>query len=555
MRLVCKKYRIYDVNLSGDNEVNFFANNEKQFMGEIDLKYYLLRNTLSDFEKTFESVNEVSKGFEIKMSNVNFQCKNEIYGRTSLQDFFELYTETPRLLFSFEYFDDENTKLFSGIIYKNNIEFGSRSNDILDITVVSEEKEFIDYFSGKDIIYPAGIHWISFETLFGLNESIDRRDVVFVTLEKLLEKNFPRVTIAECPQNYYVINKPFTYYPMDATYNFLETENLMHIRTGFDCFKEDQIKVIEYFTAMFQSKGWIWYFDLGKLYIKEKADVSLTSQAIDYRTEVLSHSVSSDLLDVEVDNVTVFNGNYFDSGSTNGCLHFTSSDGVRRYLGAEIRQVYTKEEHSNKVRPFVTLAYYPDTSRYRIDLHNLDYSFYNADTDVSLNRHRLSVTGINTANETVKGYNRERTLTIEPIINSQQNAGCVDLNNARAGSGAYYGGGNFLYAAITPITDSHLMFRGNPASSMIRFDDRSAKFVSYEVDCTLSQFANNMKRYVRSSNPIIFDVEVKGIISNAYQNITITNYPYADVGSKTFAIHRLSFNDITKTSKLTLQML
>ena len=87
MRMICKKYRWFDATL-GENEVNFFSTSLKTLVATIDLKYYLVKDTLSEFESEFESINEVTNGLEIKMSNVSFQCKNEILDRMSLQDFF-----------------------------------------------------------------------------------------------------------------------------------------------------------------------------------------------------------------------------------------------------------------------------------------------------------------------------------------------------------------------------------------------------------------------------------------------------------------------------------
>ncbi len=560
MRLVCKKYRWLDVSLSGDNDANFFSNASKELISTIDLKYYLIKDTLSEFEKTYEGINDVNKGLEIRMSNLSFQCKNEMLDRYSLQEFFEMYKENSRIKFTLEYYDDNDEKLFSGIIYKNNVSFSNRVDDILDIIAVSEEKEFIDYFSQKDISYPSAFYQYTFNQMFGTNNiTVSNSHIRFYSLLRLLEANLTNVTIGEIPANYFISKIPFTYFPFTADKPFAEMGSLYHIRAGLDQFINDQIKVYDFFSSLFLSKGWIWYFDLGKLYVKPRGETNLTSTNIDYRTEVLSHSISSDLLEEQVDNVTVFNGSYFDNDSTNGALHFTSSDGVRRYLGAEVREVYTTEEHSNKIRPFVTLTH-PSNNNYLIDIRYLDYSFYNADTDRDLIRHRLRLNGPAPydANEVTKSYSRQRTLTIEPVIVSQDNAAGFDLNNARAMTGEYtelkYG--NLYYSDPAHTTDSMIFYRANPGSCMIRFDTVLQKYFTYEVDCQKEPFQNNFKKYVRSANPILFDIEVKKKITNAFQNITISNYPYENsISSKTFIIHKLSYNDITKISKLTIQMI
>lgn len=562
MKLICKKYRWNNnVNLS---DVNIFSTEDKTLIEQIDLKYYLIKGTLSDIEYTFEGINSVTNGLEIKMSNVNFQCKNEIYDRTSLQNFFELYKNDARVKFVFEYYNNDNEFKFSGLIYKNNVEFSERANDILDITVVSEEKEFIDYYSNQDLRYPINpASWNSAQNLFGIDagQPAAVRNVLFLELSTLLQINFLTVQLGGCPANHYISRTPFTFNPFTAGVLFMDHTDLFHIRTGYDCFINDGVKMYDYFSSLLMSKGWIWYFYLGKLYIRERGGNGLSNETIDYRTEVLSHSVSSDLLEMQVDSVTIFNGNYFDSGSINGALKINKSGGGKIDLSGEIRHVYSNSSYWERARPFKTLQYIPPigtiSSRYLIQVNNLDYSRYTADTDRDLIRQRIVLSGSNpySSTNTDTSFSRQRTLLIEPVINSQANAGGFDLNNARAATGAYYGGGNFYFASTT-ITDSHILYRGNPASSMIRYDTATAQMVSYEVDCMQNNFKNNFKKFVKGANPILFDIEVKGLITDPFQNITINNYPFeSSVSSKTFAIQRLSFNDLTKTSKLTLQML
>ena len=562
MRLICKKYLWQDVSLGG-SEVNFFSTSFKTLVDTIDLKYYLKEDSLSDFEYTFESINEVTNGLEIKMSNISFQCKNEILGLTSLQDFFEVYNENNKIKFSFEYYNDANVKLFSGIIYKDGVEFSERSNDILDIIAVTEEKEFIDYFSNQDLRMPLNpATWIRAQTLFGIPGSGNETTLLelrYIELGNLIRINFLTVQLQEYPANYYIAEKPFTFNPFSAGVTFAEMDNLFHVKSGYEQFRMDGIKMYEFFNSMFQEKGWIWYFRLGKLYIKERGAANLSTTVLNFNTDFLSHSVSSDLMDEAVDNVHVFSGSYYDNNSTNSALHVQRVGGGKYDLTGDIRHVVSNITTYTKTRPFVNLVYLSDSNRYLLNLFYLDYSRYTRDTERSIVRRRTT-NGNNQylfepSEYPTIDFAQVRTLKINPITVSDNNTAGIDLNNPRANGGAYYGLGNFYKAAQTS-TDSMIFYKGTPASSMVRYDSSTGYMFTHEIDCRRIEYQNNFKKFVRSANPILFDVEVKGLITEPFQNISISNYNYNNiVSTKTFSIQRLSFNVLNSTSKLTLQMI
>lgn len=563
MRLVCEKYRWYDVSL-GENIVNFFSTSSRILESTIDLKDYLIKDTLSDVEYTFENINEITNGLEIQMSNLSFQCKNEIFNGTALQDFFEVYNSTDRIKFKLYYYNDDEDLLFSGIIYKDGAEFSERVNDILDIICVTEEKEFIEYYSNEDLRMPVNpATWTNVETLFGyVGLSAQLRRQRYIELGNLIRVNFLATVLEEYPANYYIAEKPYTFAPFSAGVTFAEMGDLFHVRSGYEQFRMDGVKMYEFFSSLFQEKGWIWYFKLGKLYIKERGGLNLSSYNLDFQTDFKSHSVSCDLDVKQVDSVTVFNGGYSDNNSDLSVLHpqIYNSGGLHYYLGGDIRHVVTSLEAWTKTRPFTKLDYITaGTDRYNINFRYLDYSRYIADTDKDLIRYRVTNDSnqlqLNPTDQKSINYSRQRSLTIEPIVVSDNSSAGLDLNIARSSEPPHYGDGNYYKAGKTS-TDSCLFTRSTPASAMVRYDSATGYMYTHEIDCRGQNFTDNFKKFIRSANPVLFDVEIYGVITEPFQNITISNYDYkTSVSTKTFSIQKLSFNDFTKTTKLTLQML
>lgn len=562
MRLVCEKWRWYDVSL-GENIINFFSSSIRRLESTIDLKDYLIKDTLSDVEYTFENINEVTNGLEIQMSNLSFQCKNEIFNGTALQDFFEVYNSTDKIKFKLYYYNDANDLLFSGIIYKDGAEFSERSNDILDIICVTEEKEFIEYYSNQELSMPVNpATWTTVGTLFGYSVAGILKRQRYIELGHLLRVNLNTV-IAEYPANYYIAEKPYTFAPFSASVTFAEMGDLFHVRSGYEQFRMDGVKVYEFFNSLFQGKGWIWYFRHGQLYIKERGGLNLSTTTLNFQTDFKSHSVSCDLDVKQVDSVTVFNGGYSDNNSNLSVLHVLQVGGGenRYYLGGDIRHVVTSLESWTKTRPFVKLVYSSSggNNTYRLYLSYLDYSRYIADTDRDLIRYRVTNNSnqylFDPTDQKSINYSRQRSLTIEPIVVSDNNSAGLDLNIVRSADPPHYGDGNYYKAGKTS-TDSCLFSRSTPASAMVRYDSISGYMYTHEIDCRGQNFINNFKKFIRSANPVLFDVEIYGVMTDPFINITISNYNYKiAVSNQTFSVQKLSFNDITKTTKLTLQML
>lgn len=552
MRLVCRKYE-WSSSL-GLNDVNFFSTFSKTLIEEIDLKYYLEKNTLSAFGQQFEGINATSNELELKLSNVSLRCKNEMTGRTSLQDFFEMYDSNPYIKFRFHFYDNDDVERWSGLIYKDGVEYAERRNDMIDIIVVSEEKEFMDYFSDKGLVYPTSS--VSSLSLFGTGLN----GLKFWRLIRIIEANFPTADLGSVPDDYYIADVGYTYAPLAV---LEEMGEFFHIKTGFDSFVKDGYNRFEYFNSLCMGMGWIWYFYLGKLYVKDRGG-SETNQThtLNYQTDFISHGISSDLLNEAVDSIIIDNGSYYDNlgngiSTLNGLSFFDASTNLSYNMSGESGEVVTKYEYNNKNTPFV-LTYngsiylnqwdYLNATRFIASSQSQE-SYYVYE-DIYLNN-----VSPYTVTKDYYYYPIKRVLNIRPVINSDYWASGIDKAAPRTDlpPETYYGNGNF-YVKDTTATSQVIMYRGNPASSLIKYNPTTGKYITYEVASQRESFRNNFKKFIRGANPVLFRVRVKGLIWDVFKNIEIVNYPFSDLSNKSFSIQSLDTDFINNWTDLTLQM-
>ena len=558
MRMICKKYRW--TNSIPPNDVNFFSSSNKTLVETIDLADAYIINTLSEFETEIESVNEVTNTIDKKMSNVTFKLKNDLIQTreyNNLQEFFEVYKENDHIKFEYDYYDEEDNHIFHGYIYKDGVSFENRINDIIDVIAVSEEKEFIDYYSQKKLIAP---ELIPPTYLLGLNLNGQK----WMRLIHVLQTNFPMVNFGDFPANYYIADKPYTYAPIDK---FEGMNNFIHIKTGYSCYVLDEANSYEYFSSLLNSKGWVWYFELGKLHIRQRANNVTNTLTVDYNINNIlpNHSVKSEILDKQVDIVIIDNGSYFDNlgneiNTLNGLSFFNAANNLSYNLSGQSGMIFTNQTYSNKNIPFNNVTYSSSTDKYLLDFRYLDYTRFIPSGQGYENFYvyeKIRTNNVSPYTITAEYYNYpiKRTLEIRPIINSNNNSGGFDKNNPRANSGAYYGNGNFFNAANKPTQATFVLYNGNPASSMIKYNEDTGKYISYEIECRQADFGNNFRKFMRSANPIIFEIELKQRLDTIYQNVKIINYPYSNlIDDKYFSILKHSYNDTDKTTKLTLQM-
>lgn len=571
MRLLCKKYR-WDSS-TDTNDVNFYSSAVPSLIETLDLYDYLVKDSLSPFGYDPEGVDS-ENNLVIKASNVSFRLKNdisEIARVTKLQDFFEIYNVNDYIKFRFEFYEDDSAEMtFRGIIYKDGVSFSERSNDIIDTTVLGYEKEFKDYYINQTLESPD--LWQG--SGGSINNPISINGFKFFAFNYALNQIFEGVSFAANTflNTYYLAEKPFTYAadnPSNSTW-FEELENFMHIKTGYACYYLDGINKYDWFDSLLSSKGWLWYFKNGQMIIKQRASNEITdTTTIDFAEVGIEDSIKNEIITYAVDTVIMENGRYYDNSNPNTgdlrnaglLIGFDIATGKARDVSSSDRIIFSSKEYSNNQIPFRNF-WKQGSNNYTIGgfpTHN--FTEYLGEQGTSHQFKTVSMilsagTGDQyTFSESHYNYNVSNTLTINPVINSVNNSGGIDRQNPRADTGAYYGQGNFFYAANQVNTNGHIYYNGNPGNSLFKYEVNTNKYINYETECKRQQFKDNFKPFLRGNNQVIFEMEVKQLITDPAQNIIITNYPYKDLSGKIFSIQKLSFDYINKTSQLTLLML
>jgi len=556
MRLECLKYK-WD-NTTEDININFFSDVTPTLLESIDLYDYYQDETMSEIEYSFEDV-ESDNTLYVKASNFTFNC----YDDGVLFDFFEIFNANKFFKWKLNYYEDD-TLIYSGIIYKDGVNVNSLEDKILSVITLGYEKEFKDFFSnvqlGSSAEFEAtsGVGTNPFPALQGLR---------FYRARSFFPNLFPNVVFQGWNKldhwlNYhYVAELAYTYSPNT---NFYDYGNVIHIKTGYDCFYLDGINKMTFFNSMLLGYGWIWYWYLNELVIQERAATDFDVLDIDCAEVEVSQSLTHRYNQFQVDNVIINNGEYYDSGldrtSTTSC--FCIFDNARpinassHNLSGSSNMVFSSNtSYSNRVRPFRSMnwnggsLYLMDFRAHNLTRHISSDEFYVVDEKTS-----LSGSG-NSLDFTVSkfNYSTKKSLVLNPYTNSRDNSAGFDRNNARANNGAYYGNGNF-YDAGTP-TNSQGLYNGSPANAIVYYDTNLNKYVNYEMYCQTDKFKRNFKKFLKTNDEIIIQIEVKQLITNPLQTVHLSNYQDANLEDKYFSIINLSFHPIDKISTLTLQMI
>ena len=511
--------------------------------------------TMSEIEYSFEDI-DTDNTLYLKTSSLQFKC----YDANVLIDFFECYNANKYYKWKLNYYEGD-TLIYAGYVYKDGVTVESLEDKILSIIVLGSEKEFNDFYnnvqlgSSADFLAHPGIVTNPLPSLQGLR---------FYHARSFFPQLFPNVifkTVAWL-NHYFISEIPYTYSPNT---NFHDYGDVMHVKTGYDCFYLDGISKMTLFNSMLSGYGWIWFWYLNELVIQERAATDYDVLEIDCAELEVSQSLIHRYNQFQVDNVIIDNGEYFDLGldrtSTTSC--FCIFDNARpvnassHNLSGSSNMVYSSNtNYSNRVRPFRNMVL--SGTNYLMDFraHNLSRYLSSDDYNIVDEKTTLSGSGNSLDFTTVtNNYNAKKSLTIKPYINSRNNSAGFDRNNARADDGAYYCNGNFYYAANQPLTASHGLYNGSPSNAIIYYDESIDKYVNYEMYAQTDKFRKNFKKFLKTNDEIIIQIEVGQLITNPLQTVHLSNYQDANLNDKYFSIIKLSFHPIDKISTLTLQMI
>ncbi len=568
MRLECLKYRWVAGTL--DVEINFFSDTVQQpnLESSIDLYDYYILDTMSDVSYSKEAVESSGSttSLLLECSNLNFQCITDIYSGTDLIDYFEIFTKDKYTRYKFNYYDDDDILIYTGILYKDGIDIDAIENQILSFTVIGYEKEFKEYYTNKPL--EQSTHFASVES--GVN------GLKYFVFESALQYNFIGVDFNftdSITNGYYMAEKPFTYLQSrtPGMHKFKDYGDILHIKTGYECYRLDTINKFTWLDSIMIPMGWVWFFYLGKLVIQERAAADYDVLELDYDNIQLTNAVSHNYNQFQVDNIIIEDGRYFDKGSdrqsVNSCFSVNDrarglpdSEHVTHTLTGDVAVIYSNiSVYLNQFRPFRT-ARIVNVNHYQLrpEGHTFTREYLSDDYNTYLNRtylYRQNEVDLFTFIESRLAYNSNTSLILKPYINSDDNSGAIDINNIFAeDNNPYYGAGNYFKAAIQTVTNSQGFYNGSAANSIFS-NDSGNLYINYEMYSQSETFRKNFRKFLKSNDEIIFEVSVKQLITNPLQNIKITNYPYANIEDKIFSILKLSFNERKRTSKLTLQMI
>lgn len=523
MRLECIKYQWSES--TEPEEINFFGATPT-IIATIDLMNYLERHTLSDVEYTFENKTEKDNILYIEASSLRMNCRNLTRGQTiELKDFFEVYTSDNLIKWKLNYYDDNNILIYTGIIYKDGIKYPNPKATILNILTVGYEREFKEYYAQKPLVDMQG---------YGIPVTFDF-DPVGLEVYNLFgspgifKQNFPNVNFALTMSIHYkYLEWGYTYAPSNSMIDI----NCFHAKCGYRNFADPGVNRFDFFNSLVLSMGWVWYFYLGKLYIKNRYDLTLGINTIS-ANRFISHSVESSLLN-RGDVIVIEDGQYYD----------TSSIGIL----AGRRAVFYSEKspYYNIQRPMYSITY-GSNGRY-----NNEYGGWTTAKIIDENEYGMNIQKMTFGAVAPNPYSyplslenfryaKNTYLRIAPIINSYDFTNGLDYHNPREHGGGRFGNGNFIRIANASISSAHMLYNGSPANGIIKREGN--KYRNYESYCNTSEFRNNFKTLLRSSASVNIKVAIKELITNPFQNFQITDYSYSNnVSGKTFFLNKLGFN-------------
>ncbi len=535
MRIEVTKYYFYN---NEDKNINFFTGISTSGTS-IDLYDYLEKDGMSNINYEFEGVDSENSIY-VKCSNVTLTCKSDIYNGTNLTDYFELYLQNKYIKFKANFYDEDDVLFYSGIIQTDGIEISDLRDDLLSITVLGYEKEFKEGFSNIPLLDASSLNYdLPPGTPFNITE------LYFYTAGRLIKYNFGNILDADSLaflNNIFIAKNPYTLADNSRFEDY--STNTFHIRTGYKCFYQDEINRFAWFDSLCLSMGWVWFFHLGKLVIQERRDNDFDIYNIDYDSLIIRNSLTNRVEQFQCANVIIKSGEYF-STHTQPLFNLGGTDTIYSNVN----------EYNNIVRPFRRLIF-DGTNGYSLVGINHTYRTNGSQTEYNYIYLSNLYTGLpNPVTGNDNTYDVKKTIIISPYITSRENSGGIDTENARANSGAYYGNGNFYYAAATEDTAGKILYTGHAGHSVVTYNSVTGKLQTYEFYSQSENFKANFKKFVKTNEDVILEIEVAELITNPLQRIHIDNFPYYDIDSKDFIIESLSFNYFDKTTILKIRMI
>jgi hypothetical protein len=546
VKILCHKYQFNsDIEIQ---EVNFFTSaSNNTLIQTIDLYDYIIKQSLSPIEISVETVDDNQKLF-YETSNVSLKCFNKIVNdNVSLSDFFQLYTQNSyfKYLINIEY---DDRVVYTGILYPENIKMLDREQEIIDLSIVGLEKEFKEYYSNKYIPslpeFETALPTENFLPGFNSSELGYHLRNTFFTAPYITNIRLIGLGL------YYIIHQPYLFRPDNK---FINDE--VFVKTGYRCYQRDEYNLYDFFKSICLSMGWVWYFDNREMIIRNRYDVrNFPVLEIEYNDKFEKHDVENQFSDVGGDNIMIDDGEFWSNGyllsPTNGhTLKEVDITGNRKIVLSD-KNVDTVTTNPFRQLKFISTSYeinYSDFKVYKFGEENI--------TNINLKEvYCYPASDPTDIIEKNKSYNASMTLRVNPIINSRNQAGMINITQARTRpNGDNYGYGNY-FTTVATLSDNTFAYRGNPGNCLVRYNTESTHLnENYQHYITTETFKNNFRPLLKSKLQLLLTIEYDGVLTSPSYIIKIKNYPYSNVVQDyTFSVQKIKYDLINKKTFLSI---
>ena len=581
IKITCRKMKWSSGQGTGDFNRNFFQRDITKRpegwegnLDTIDLFDYLVRDSLSDIEYTFDSYEFSSDKIVGESSNVSFKLNNLhlLPDGRSFSDYFYIYSDDKQYYkYTVEIeklISNVWTKVYFGILTNEWIKFDDRVQEIISIDVTGFEDEFRKYFEGVSLvdILSLGLY-SSMPSYGGLIGNTMSEIPQYADMLSVINANLPNNWFWYGIVNYTADNSSTEqFFMMKIGYMYSEgatptwQNGSMFNKAGYENFYTQGTNAFQFFTALCNAMGWIWYFKLYSttgpakpmIVIQQRSQYLDSILTLDF-SKSIGHSINSVEYDIKADIIMIDNGR-LDFGT----LANSSSTG---YDGLEKVLITNEGSFSGYTNLFsmTGFEYYPSGvlpmyisksfgTKNSIVLNEIQDYFY------KFNR----VTDFNVYD--IVSLARDRVLEV-PVINNEKWKSIIDLSYVRRNDTGYWNG--VYQGAGTTLNQYDMSYYGNPGECLIRrtYSGGVYYYETYGEYIGTAKFRKNFYKYLRGKAGLICNVKVNQLIYNPNQCVKITGYDSdnatnnALMNNKYYGLLGLKFNLINDTSELKLQRL
>ena len=551
MKILVKKYTWLDTELPED--VNFFSTATPVIAPAVDIYPFMIEDSLGRFKYKMENLDAGDNKLYLEIPNVSYKLSNlkEYQTYQYMADFFGVARPAERQKFSVKITGDANENLFDGFIYKSSVNFPNRANEELDVLNVGLEKEWVEYFSNKSL------EEVSFNTSF----NFPFPGLQTANLADVIRQNFTNsqytINISSEIEEYSIVKNPYLYAPIETF-----TNNTLFFKTGYDSFRRANCSKFDWFNSVCISMGFVWGFYDGELFVRNRVDVTLPVHNIDYNRTFINHGIENTLLDKSVDNVIINDGQFFSNKAQLINLVPLGSDYYPFvYLGGERRRVFSEANFATtNVTPFLRIDF--NISRYQVIFNNRTLIYEKEISNSSkFTNWSLNESGVLDAFPYPYNYRNDATLNLTPYVLDLELGAGINLEFARRNIGGQIGNppvnnigyGNF-YIIGDDYSDEEFYYTGHAGNSIYKYNSDSEMYETYDDYCLTETFSNNFRKFLRTSEQTIIPVELGELITNPFQRINVTNYPYADINNRPLFSQGLEFDYKAEKSFMKLQL-